>query len=49
MTHKSEDCKISAVKYYLKNKDNKKYYIKYIIWKIYMEYPICLGKQKMPI
>ena len=34
MTHKSEDYKISAVKYYLKNKDNIKTKI----------YTLCEGK-----
>jgi len=31
MTHKSEDYKISAVKYYLKNKDNIRKPVKYLI------------------
>ena len=33
MTHKSEDYKISAVKYYLKNKDNIRKTCKYLIVK----------------
>lgn len=31
MTHKSDDYKISAVKYYLKNKDNIRKPVKYLI------------------
>ena len=31
MTHKSEDYKISSVKYYLKNKDNIRKTCKYLI------------------
>ena len=33
MTHKSEDYKISAVKYYLNNKDNIRKLVKYLIVK----------------
>jgi hypothetical protein len=33
MTHKSEDYKISAVKYYLKNKDNIRKPVKFLIVK----------------
>ena len=52
MTHKSEDYKISAVKYYLKNKDNirktckifdcihVKSWVNYKIYRIYNEFHI---------
>ena len=37
MTHKSDDYKISAVKYYLKNKDNIRKTCKIILLKILQE------------